>query len=293
MNIKIKSWDDILFQVLVNGLLVAILLAVIIPMWKAWMMSITPLNYIDTQTLGMWLDIRKWSFEAYTQLLSHPSFLRAATNSAIITIGGVTVNMLLTVPFAYALSNRNLPGRKFFILMVMIPFLFNAGLIPSYLVVQKFHLVDTFWAVILPGGINITNLLVMKSFFEGLPEEIKESARIDGANELKVLWYIVLPLSKPILLTIGLFYAVGHWNEFFNAILYLTDSKLQPLPVLLRNILLAANMNEYVEANAFSSASVQAIKAASVFITMLPMVIIYPLVQGYFTKGTLLGGVKQ
>ena len=293
MNTKIKSWDDVLFQILVNGLLISILIIVIIPMWKVLIMSVTPLNYIDTKTFGLWLAPWKWSFEAYKQLLSHPSFLRATTNSAIITLGGMTINMLLTVPFAYALSNQSLPGRKFFIAMVMIPFLFNAGLIPTYLVVQKLSLVDTYWAVILPGGINIYNLLVMKSFFEGLPEELKEAARLDGANEFQVLLHVVLPLSKPILLTIGLFYAVGHWNEFFNAILYLNDAKLQPLPILLRNILLAANMNEYVEYDAFSSASVQAIKAASVFLTMLPMVIIYPWIQKYFTKGTLLGGVKQ
>ena len=293
MNFKLKSWDDVLFQILVNGLLISILVIVIIPMWRVFMMSITPLGYIDTKTFGLWLAPLKWSFEAYKQLLSHPSFLRATTNSTIITLGGMAINMFLTVPFAYALSNRDLPGRRFFITLVMIPFLFNAGLIPSYLVVQKLGLVDTYWAVILPGGINIYNLLVMKSFFEGLPDELKEAARLDGANEFQVLWHVVLPLSKPILLTIGLFYAVGHWNEFFNAILYLNDAKLQPLPVLLRNILLAANMNESVEYDAFSSASVQAIKAASVFLTMLPMVIIYPWIQKYFTKGTLLGGVKS
>ena len=290
---KVKYQDDFLFQLLVNGLLVTMLVIVIIPMWKVLMMSVTPLNYIDTKTFGLWLAPWKWSFEAYNQLLGHPSFLRAATNSATITIGGVVINMLLTVPFAYALSNPGLPGRKFVIVMVMIPFLFNAGLIPTYLVVQKLDLIDSFWAVMLPGGINIYNLLVMKSFFEGLPEELKEAARLDGANEVQVLWEVVLPLSKPILLTIGLFYAVAHWNEFFNAILYLNDAKLQPLPVLLRNILLAANMNEYVEYDAFSSASVQAIKAASVFLTMLPMVIVYPWIQKYFTKGTLLGGIKQ
>jgi putative aldouronate transport system permease protein len=293
MNTKIKSWDDVLFQILVNGLLISILIIVIIPMWKVLIMSVTPLNYIDTKTFGLWLVPWKWSFEAYKQLLSHPSFLRATTNSAIITFGGMTINMLLTVPFAYALSNQSLPGRKFIIAMVMLPFLFNAGLIPTYLTVQKLSLVDTYWAVILPGAINIYNLLVMKSFFEGLPEELKEAARLDGANELQVLLHVVLPLSKPILLTIGLFYAVGHWNEFFNAVLYLNDAKLQPLPILLRNILLAANMNEYVEYDAFSSASVQSIKAASVFLTMLPMVIIYPWIQKYFTKGTLLGGVKS
>jgi len=288
-----KSWDDIVFQILVNGFLIAILLAVLIPLWRVLLMSVWPMNYIDTKTFGMWLTPWKWSAEAYRQLLSHPSFIRATLNSIIITVGGTTINLLLTVPFAYALSCHDLPGRKFFITFVMIPFLFSAGLIPTYLVVQKFGLVDTYWAVILPGGINIYNALVMKSFFEGLPDELKEAARLDGANELQVLIRVILPLSKPILLTIGLFYAVGHWNEFFTAILYLNDAKLQPLPVLLRNILLAANINEYVEYNAFSMASVQSIKAASVFLTMLPMVMIYPWIQRHFTKGVLLGGVKQ
>lgn len=293
MNLRSRSLDDILFQILINGFLIAILLLVIVPMWKVLIMSVTPLNSMDVKFAGLWLDPTKWSLEAYKQLLSHPSFLRAAANSGIITVGGLIVNMLLTVPFAYALSNYDLPGRKFLIVLVMIPFLFNAGLIPIYLVVQKLNLVDTYWALILPGGINIYNLLVMKSFFEGLPHELKEAARLDGANELQVLRHVILPLSKPILLTIGLWYAVGHWNEFFNAVLYLNDAKLQPLTVLLRNILLAANMNEYVEYDAFSSASIQAIKSASVFLTMLPMVVIYPWIQKYFTKGTLLGGVKE
>jgi putative aldouronate transport system permease protein len=115
--------------------------------------------------------------------------------------------------------------------MALIPFLFNAGLIPTYLVVQKLDLIDTYWAVILPGAINIYNLMVMKSFFEGLPDELKEAARLDGANELQVLWHVILPLSKPILLTVALWYAVGHWNEFFTAILYLNDASLQRLPI--------------------------------------------------------------
>jgi putative aldouronate transport system permease protein len=288
-----KSKDDVVFQILVNGFLLVLLAAIILPLWRVLVMSVTPLNFIDTKTFGLWLPLSSWSFEAYKQLLSHPSFIRATTNSFIIMIGGTTINMLLTVPLAYALSNHDLPGRRFFTIFILIPFLFNAGLIPTYLVVQKLSLVNTYWAVILPGGISIYNTLVMKSFFEGLPEELKEAARLDGANEMQILTDIVLPLSKPVLLTVGLWYAVGHWNEFFSAILYLNDAKLQPLPVLLRNILLAANMNEYVEYDAFSSASVQAIKAAGVFITMLPMVILYPWIQRYFTKGTLLGGVKQ
>jgi putative aldouronate transport system permease protein len=133
----------------------------------------------------------------------------------------------------------------------------------------------------------------MMSFFEGIPDEIKDAARIDGTNELQLLMRIIIPLSKPILLTIGLFYGVWFWNEFFTPILYINDSSLQPLPVLLRNILISAGFNEYVEYNAFSESSIESLKAAGVLLTMLPMVLVYPWIQRYFTKGTLTGGVKE
>jgi putative aldouronate transport system permease protein len=190
------------------------------------------------------------------------------------------------------LSIRTLPGRSFFIGFILFTFLFNAGLVPTYLVVQRLGLINTLWSVILPTGVSVYNTLVMKSFFEGLPEEFKEAARIDGASELQILTRVVLPLSKPIVLTIGLFYAVAHWNEFFAPILYLNDARLTPLPVLLRNILNAANFNEYVESNAFSAASIESLKAAGVLLAMLPMVLLYPWVQRHFSKGTLVGGVK-
>src|SRR5512145_3257496 len=141
MRTLTKSWDDIFFQFLVNVFLIVLLVAILIPMWRVFVQSVTPLHYIDTKTLGLWLDPRMWSFEAYKQLLSHPAFVRATTNSLIITLGGTAVNMALTVPFAYALSNPDLPGRKFFITMALIPFLFSAGLIPTYLVVQKMGLI--------------------------------------------------------------------------------------------------------------------------------------------------------
>ncbi|HEU4326730.1 MAG TPA: carbohydrate ABC transporter permease, partial [Roseiflexaceae bacterium] len=171
-------------------------------------------------------------------------------------------------------------------------YLFNAGLVPTYLVVRQFGLIDSLAALIVPTAVSVYNTLVMKSFFEGLPDEIKEAARIDGASELQILWHVVMPLAKPIILTIGLFYAVAHWNEFFTAILYLNSAELMPLPVLLRNILNAANFNEYVEYDAFSAASVESLKAAAVLLTMLPMALLYPWIQRYFTKGTLVGGVK-
>jgi putative aldouronate transport system permease protein len=293
MRLRIKSWDNLFFQIFVNVFLASVLLAIAIPIWRVFMMSLTPLGYVDDITFGLWIPPWKWSFEAYKQLFSHPAFARATYNSVMITLGGTAISMALTTPLAYVLSNPRLPGRRFLIVVILVPFLFQAGLIPTYLVVQRLGLVDNLFAIILPAAVSVTNTLVMKGFFEGLPEELEEAARLDGANDLQVLWYVILPLSKPILLTIGLFYTVALWNEFFTPILYLNSNKLMPLPVLLRNILMAANINEYVESDAFSNAPIQAFKAASVFITMLPMVIIYPWIQRYFTKGTLLGGVKE
>jgi putative aldouronate transport system permease protein len=293
MRLRIKSWDNLLFQILVNVFLFSVLVAIAIPIWRVFMMSLTPLGYVDNQTFGLWIPPWRWSFEAYKQLFNHPAFLRATYNSATITLAGTAISLALTTPLAYVLSNPRLPGRRLLTVFILIPFLFQAGLIPTYLVVQRLGLVNNLFAIMLPGAISVTNTLVMKGFFEGLPEELEEAARLDGANDLEILWYVILPLSKPILLTISLFYAVALWNEFFTPILYLNDNKLMPLPVLLRNILLAANINEYVESDAFSNAPIQAFKAASVFITMLPMVIVYPWIQRYFTKGTLLGGVKE
>jgi putative aldouronate transport system permease protein len=206
--------------------------------------------------------------------------------------GGLAINLLMTVPMAYSLSVRTIPGRKWLGVLVMIPYLFNPGLIPAYLVVTSLHLQNSFLAVMVPGAIGIANMFIMRNFFSEIPLDLKEAARMDGAGEFFVLFRIVLPLSIPIMLTIGLFYAVGHWNEFFTPILYLNSNKLQPLPVLLRNILMGLNTNEFVEYDAFSQVSVQSLKAASIFITMLPMMMAYPWIQKYFVKGSLAGGIK-
>jgi putative aldouronate transport system permease protein len=289
--LKYKSRDELVFQAVTNVLLGLLLVIVVLPLWRVFILSVTPFKYID-DSFGLFISPLKWTVEAYSQFLSHPSFLLAFRNSLIIMVGGTAINLVMTVPMAYALSVRTLPGRKFLNVLVMIPFLFNAGLIPSYLVVTTLKMQNTFWSVMIPGAISIYNMFIMRNFFSEIPSDLKEAARIDGAGELFVLFRIVLPLSVPIMLTIGLFYAVGHWNEFFTPILYLNSSNLQPLPVLLRNILMGLNTNEFVEYDAYSQVSVQSLKAASIFITMLPMMMAYPWIQKYFVKGSLVGGIK-
>ncbi len=288
-----KTRDVVIYQTLLAIFLFIMLLIIVVPFWRVIVTAFTPLDVYTQRGVPYFLHPAEWTIEAFKQLLSHPLFPRAMLNSVIITLGGTFISLILTVPLAYGLSVSSLPGRRLLLLFILFTFLFNPGLVPTYLLVTRFGLTNNFLAVILPPAVSVWNTLIMMSFFQGLPDELKEAARIDGANELQVLINIILPLSKPILLTIGLFYAVYFWNEFFTPILYLNDNDLMPLPVLLRNILISASFNEYVEFTAFSSTHVDALKSAAVLITMLPMLLVYPWIQRYFTKGTLVGSVKE
>lgn len=287
-----QSPSDKAFYICLDIFLVFILLVVVVPIWSTITLSFRPNTFIGTNLEGMFLPPWKWSTAAYEALLGNNGFLKAFLNSLKVLVFGVSTSLLLTIPMAYAMSVKSLPGRKILNTFVLIPYLFNVGMIPTYLVVQNLGMIDHLAAIFLPGAIGTYNCIIMKGFFEGIPEELKESARIDGAPEWYVLIRIILPLSKPIIMTIGLYYGVSFWNDFFHAMLYLNDNNLQPLPILLRNILIGSSMNEVVEVNAFGNAPISAIKAASVFMSAIPMIIAYPFIQKYFTKGTLLGSVK-
>ena len=283
---------DRMFYILLDIFLVLIFIVIAIPMWSTITLSFRPNHFIGSNLEGMFLAPWKWSTAAYKALLGNNGFISAFFNSFKILVFGVITALFLTIPMAYVLSVKTLPGRKWLNIFILLPYLFNVGLIPTYLVVTKLGLVNNLAAVFLPGAIGTYNCLIMRGFFEGIPEELKESARIDGAAEWYVLLRIILPLSKPIIMTIGLYYGVAFWNDFFHAMLYLNNNNLQPLPILLRNILMASGMNEFVEVSAFGEASVESIKAASVFMAAIPMIIAYPFIQKYFAKGTLLGSVK-
>jgi putative aldouronate transport system permease protein len=289
--VKLSASDVVFYRVL-DIFLIFILLIVAIPMWSTITLSLRPNTFIGSNLEGMFLPPWKWSAAAYRALLGNNGFLNAFLNSLKIFVMGVATALFLTVPLAYVLSVKNLPGRRLLTVFVLLPYLFNVGIIPNYLLVTRLGLTNTLPAIFLPGAISTYNCLIMRGFFEGIPDELKESARIDGAAEWKVLLQIVLPVSKPILMTIGLYYGVSFWNDFFHAMLYLNRNELQPLPILLRNILMASGMNEFVEVSAFGNANIQAIKAASVFMSAIPMILAYPFIQKYFTKGTLLGSVK-
>ncbi len=283
---------DVPYQVAVNVFLVVVFVVVTVPVWRILQLSFQPITFTGTNIDGLFIPPWRWSTAAYRALLANAKFLTAIWNSAQILVEGVATSLLLTIPLAYVLSNRSLPGLKALSVLVIVPFLFDPGLIPSYLVVVGVGLTDHLAAVYLPVAISVYNTMVMRAFFSGIPDELKEAARIDGAGEWYVLFRVILPLSVPIILTVGLYYGVHFWNDFFSALLYLNRPELKPLPVYLRDILMGASVNDNLELNAFAEASIQSIKAASVFLTMVPMIVLYPLIQRYFTKGTLAGSIK-
>jgi putative aldouronate transport system permease protein len=242
---------------------------------------------------GFLIFPRQITFDAYRYLFSQNLIPRAYLNTLTITALGTTINMVLTTVMAYPLARRSLPGRNALLVFVLIPMLFSGGLIPLFILVKDLKLINTYWAVVLPGAISSYNLLVMKGFVEGLPEELFESAQLDGATDFTILSRIVLPLSKPVLATLGLFYGVGHWNGFFYARMFLTDRKLQPLQVILRDVLMDAMSNEMEEILEYVQLLPgETLKMAAVMLSVLPLLIVYPFLQKYFTKGVLLGSIK-
>lgn len=280
------------FNIMVTTFMVLLLIILIVPIWSTIALSFRPANFIGSYLEGMFLAPWKWSTAAYRALLGNQGFLRSFWNSAKITVMGVATALFLTVPMAYALSVKGAPGKKWITIFVMIPYVFDVGVVPTYLLISKLGLVNHLPSVFMPVALSTYNMIIMRQFFEGIPNDLRESAFIDGCNDIQIMFKIILPLSKAIIMTIALYYAVQFWNDYMRSLLYLQKTILKPLPLLLRDILIGAAMNDNLEASAFGTAPIEAIKAASVFISAIPMMIAYPFIQKYFTKGTLAGSVK-
>ncbi|WP_166242236.1 carbohydrate ABC transporter permease [Paenibacillus turpanensis] len=238
---------------------------------------------------------KTFSLTGYEYIFSSNTLFRSIGVSIFITVFGTLVNLLFTVTMAYPLAKRDLMGRNTVLNLVVFSMLFSGGMIPTYLVVKSLGLLDSYMALILPGAISAFNLIIVKNFFQELPPGLEESARIDGCTEIGVLWKIVLPLSKPVLATFALFYAVGHWNNFFAALLYINDSDKWPLQVLLRQIVLLSQSN-FGDASQLDPTYVQppeqTIKMAVIVVGTLPILLVYPFLQKHFAKGVLIGSIK-
>lgn len=228
----------------------------------------------------------------YLHVLSDPRIGTGYLNTLIYVTLGTVISLIITAMGAYALSKKRMIFRKGFMLMIVFTILFSGGMIPTFLVVKNLGLMDTVWAMVLPAAISTWNLIIMRTFFSStIPNELEESAKIDGLNDIGIFIRIVLPLSKPVLATIGLFYAVGIWNNFMLPLLYLRDNALYPLQIILRNMVLVEEMASVSGTDAVVIQ--ESIQYATILVSTLPILLLYPFLQKYFVKGVMIGSLKD
>jgi putative aldouronate transport system permease protein len=233
-----------------------------------------------------------FTLDNYRAVLLDKDIWRSLGVTVYITVFGTLLNLIFTALMAYGLSKQDLKGRKVIIFLVIFSMIFSAPLIPSYLIVKYLGMLNTLWSLLIPGLISAFNLIIMISFFQNIPKDLLDTARIDGCGEYRILWNVVLPLSLPSLSTIGLFYAVGHWNGYFAALLYIRDQKLFPLQVKLRQLIVESDAEQMIQTAALTVQSIEGIKMASILVATVPILVIYPFIQKHFVKGSMLGSIK-
>lgn len=295
--IKDNSLSSKILDVVVHITMIFMLVVTLYPVLNVMAASFSSTNANDRGIMGI-LPV-EFTLDNYLMVLRRGTVPRAFVNSVIYTTVGTAINLLLTTSFAYALSRKHLALRNLYMTVAIIPMYFSGGLIPTFLLVKNLGLYNSMWALILPGAINITNFIIMRTFFQSIPKELEESASLDGANDFIILYKIILPLSKAAIFTIGLYYAVGHWNSWFNAMIYLNDAEKYPLQMILRELVIAASsLRDAADSGDFNTAAdivninVKGIKYATLFISMVPMLIIYPFIQKHFVKGVMVGSLK-
>lgn len=290
MKVK-RSFGEKVFDVVVYIILGCVLLIVILPL-----MYVVAGSLASAQELAQnrFLIIPKHpTLDVYEYIIKTKTFPRSMLVTIGVTFAGTFVNLVMTCLTAYPLSRRNLPGRKWFMLGVTITLVFSGGMIPTYLVVHSLGLIDKYVSLILPLAINSFNLVLVKNFFQEIPESLIEAAQIDGSGEINTLIKIVLPLSKPALATFTMFYAVGHWNRFLEPLLYLNDSKKWTVQVLLRQIvMLSSSSGDDDAVMPGFILPVMSLKLAVVVVSTIPIMVVYPFMQKYFDKGVMVGSVK-
>ena len=274
-----------------NALIMAVILAVTLyPFWYICVGSVSSIAHILKGNFLIWPD--GLSLEAYRFVLANPRIPNAYRNTIFITLVGTMISMALTTIGAYVLSKPYLPGRKVMTMFIVITMLFGGGLIPFYLTVRSLSLIDSIWALIVPTAISTYNMIIMRNFLMAVPASIEESAQIDGARHMRIMTRIYLPLSMPVIATVTLFYAVGYWNSFFYATIFLNKPDYQPIQVLLREVLILSRSDLLQFEDFRLNIPTETVKMALVVITVMPIIAVYPFLQKYFVKGVLVGSIK-
>ena len=287
------------FDLLVVAVLLLVGAATLYPVVNVFSISLSHPNEVARGIT--WLP-RHLDLSAYEFILEHPMIGVGYRNSLIYVTIGTAINLAMTCLCAYPLSKKGLVGRKFVMLLIVFTMFFSGGLIPTYLLVRALGMVNTMWALLIPGAIAAYNMIILRTFFQSIPEDLEESAFLDGAGRWRILASIILPLSKAGLAAIGLFYALGHWNSYFNALIYLNDAEKYPLPMIVREIVLQEVVlkRQELSGDVFDAeremkfaAYTQNFRYATVFVSIIPMLIIYPFLQRYFVQGLMIGSLKE
>ncbi len=293
-NIKISS-DDLIFYTVVNVVLVVLLIIVLYPLIYVVSASFSSPYAVSTGQV-VFLPV-EFSLEGYAAVFKNKDIVTGYKNTIIYTCLGTLINVAMTMIAAYPLSRRDLPGRNFFMFLFTFTMMFSGGMIPMYILIRDLRIMNTMWAMVIPGAISIYNMIITRSFLTtSIPGELLEAAQIDGCTDAKYFFSILLPLSKAVIAVITLYYAVGHWNAYFNAFLYLNSKELFPLQIILRAILLANTIDaSYVtdpELLATKQGMAELLKYSLIIVATFPVLCLYPFVQKYFVKGVMIGSIK-
>lgn len=299
-NVKSKiklSYVDIIIYFLVG-------FAAFITVWPfIYVFSMSISDPLEAAKQTIWLYPKGFSLEAYIRIFYNSDLWNAYKNTLFYTIAGTILNLLTASISAYPLSRKRLFARKFFIMFLIIPMYFSGGLIPHFILIDKLHMYNTVWVMIIPGMLSIWNIILTRTYFKTIPDSLQESALIDGANDLQILFRIIIPLSKPIMAVVALYTAVGIWNSWFNAMIYLPNPKLQPLQLFLTKVLIfemaslnssnsGAKITQFLEQSKSMAVAIQ-LKYAAIMFCSLPIICFYPFLQKYFIKGALIGSLKE
>lgn len=269
-------------------------LAIVIPM-----IYIIVASFIDPITLqnkGITFDFSKWTLTAYERVLSNKQIWVGFKNAVVYSVVFTVISVFITMLAAYPMSRADFRGKSFFNVIFVITMFFGGGLIPTYLLISRLNLLDSMWAVILPGAFSVWNMIIARTYYQGIPGELREAADVDGANELTFFFKILLPVCTPIIATLALWQFVGMWNSYFDAMIYLNDSAKQPLQLVLRSILIQnqpdSGMISDIQSTAQRAQLAELLKYATIIISSLPLLVMYPFFQKYFDNGIMAGSVK-
>lgn len=280
---RVFDWVNVLIMILV-------IIATLYPFWYVVVASVSSISHVTNSVVLLWPDGLHW--DAYQQVMRNNLVPTAYMNTIFITLLGTAISMLLTTMSAFVLSRRELPGHNLLTMFVVFTMLFNAGLVPFYLLVRDVGLLNTRLSLILPFAVSTYNTIIMRNFFQGIPNALYEAASIDGCSYIKYLARILLPISLPTIATITLFYAVSYWNAYFYSLLFITERTRLPIQAILRQILMSSEFSTLMYDDASQNIPSEMLKCAMIVVTALPIICVYPFLQRYFVKGVMVGSLK-